>query len=333
MHKRFFAVLLIIFYLLFSSCNCSKNEQEVFLSKIETDGLYVVYIDVGEGDATFIRLPDGKSLLIDTGMNDTDGKNLKKVQDVLDVFSVKSLDYLVLTHTDSDHTGNAKEIIEKYSPKTAYVPYVKNKDKFEIFSESYTALEEVKTDIKISAMFEKIESENYFTCFLSPKPYEMTDSEYDGINKAEPTDKEINNASAVIFLEYKNVRFIFLGDSEEETQETIIQNINAEYYTKFNDKIDLENIDFFKVPHHGASDAVCKDFWKYLNTKNAIISSGIDNLYGHPSDNALQTLQGINENYNLYRTDTDGSISVYVGEENYTVKTESGKEISAPIVA
>ena len=75
----------------------------------EASGLEVHFIDVGQGDATLIKA-DGHAMLIDAGENDKG----TAVQLYLQKQGVEQLDYLVLTHTDSDHIGGADVIVSKF---------------------------------------------------------------------------------------------------------------------------------------------------------------------------------------------------------------------------
>ena len=85
----------------------------------------------------------------------------------------------------------------------------------------------------------------------------------------------------------------------------------------------LENVDFLKVSHHGAEDASCTEFLSLINPKNAIISVGNENFYGHPASEMLERLNLLCPNHILYRTDMLGTITVY--KENDELKTISSK--------
>ena len=85
--------------------------------------------------------------------------------------------------------------------------------------------------------------------------------------------------------------------------------------------IDLADIDYLKLSHHGSEDATCEEFLSLLKPKNVIISVGNDNYYAHPSSETLLRLETICKNYNLYRTDQHGSICVYRENQTFTVKT------------
>ena len=79
-----------------------RTDREVF------SGFSVHYVDVGEGDCIFIRLPDNKNVLIDCA-NDSE-ELFEVISTLLGDYGVKTLDYFILTHPDSDHVGNAKAI-------------------------------------------------------------------------------------------------------------------------------------------------------------------------------------------------------------------------------
>ena len=79
---------------------------------------YVSYIDVGQGSSSYVQLPDGKNMLIDGG----DKEFGETVAEFLDERNVKQIDYLIATHSDSDHIGGLNYILENYEVKTIYRP-------------------------------------------------------------------------------------------------------------------------------------------------------------------------------------------------------------------
>ena len=95
------------------------SEHQVSASQIESSNYYVSYIDVGQGNSTFIKLPDGKTMLIDGG-DISFGTTVAKY---LDAHHVSSIDYLVASHSDSDHIGGLVYIMEHYEIKNVYRPF------------------------------------------------------------------------------------------------------------------------------------------------------------------------------------------------------------------
>ena len=97
---------------------------ELFPSEVSSeemkDAKYTVeYIDVGQGNSTFVVLPDGKTLLIDGGKTEYG----KKVCDVISSYNVDKIDYLIATHADADHIGGLNVVLEKFEVKNIYRPF------------------------------------------------------------------------------------------------------------------------------------------------------------------------------------------------------------------
>lgn len=327
--KKVVAMIIAFSFLFYQACSCGEKNDEPADGKIENsvavkDGFSVHFIDVGEGDAIFIRFSDGKTALIDCGELDGERNNFYAIKEFLDAYSVKDINYFVLSHVDSDHVGNASLIAENYDVETAYVPYSVKPELYPSFNSALSAFKEREIKIETSEMLKKITGEDYLLLFLLPTPAEFTDSPYDGFNGKEPSASAINDVSAVIYLEYKGIKFLFTGDAEYSPQKTVYQNAVAGYYAKAvkGFDVDLTDLDFFKVPHHGSSDAVNYDLWNYIKCKNAIISSGGDNRYGHPSDEALIALLSAREDCNILRTDSKGNISVFINDGGYEIITE-----------
>ena len=111
------ALTMVLFLL--GGCNDAlppKNQIQVHTE------FCVSFINVGQGDCIFIKLPDGKNALIDCGINQN--SNLETIQNYLSAYSVDKIDYFVLTHPDLDHIGNANSLISEYSVGEMFVPYV-----------------------------------------------------------------------------------------------------------------------------------------------------------------------------------------------------------------
>ena len=322
-YKRAVAAIAVLLAaaLCFCSCSCgaeSAEKSDDGSSEI-TEEFSVSFIDVGEGDAVYISLPDGKNVLIDCGENDRAGKNFAKLKAVFRERKVKAIDYFILTHTDSDHVGNAVNVAENYSVKKIFIPEVFDETLFPAFKKAVAALK--NRGAEAADMYDEIRGDDYFMLFLSPQPSDFSYSFYDDLNSSSaPSEEAINNVSPVIYFECFGTRFLFTGDAEREPQKLVLENARLGLY---GEKVKLEEIDFFKVPHHGASDAVYKEFWSYINCKNAVISVGGDKVYPHPSDYALYALEECCENYNLYRTDTCGTVFVSGYKNGYRVFTEA----------
>lgn len=82
--------------------------------------LEVHYINVEQGDATFIKSPSGETILIDGGNN---GKG-KVVANYLKGLGFQTIDYMIATHPDADHVGGLDEVLYAINVKNVYAPKV-----------------------------------------------------------------------------------------------------------------------------------------------------------------------------------------------------------------
>ena len=116
--KRILPIFLIICLLLSSFACDSKNGQ----GENPITDFSVSFIDVGQGDCSFISFGDGKCMLIDTG-----NKNYEyslKIINFIKNLGFSKIDYLVLTHPDLDHIGNANSIINVFPISQVFLPYI-----------------------------------------------------------------------------------------------------------------------------------------------------------------------------------------------------------------
>lgn len=293
---------------------CAKDNNT------DANSFTVNYLSVGEGDSILINLPDGKIMLIDCGEN-TD-QNFETFSSQMKTLNSDKIDYLVLTHTDSDHTGLAERIISGYTVEKAYIPYIINLEKYTAFNNAYNKLKQKGVETVISAIGNQVLGEEYFFCFLSPD----FEKDYDSVNFGEETADNINSVSAVIYLDVFGTRFLFTGDINKAIEERIVDFDNAGLYSVYgrqNVKVNLRDIDFLKVSHHGGREEISDKFYNHLNPKNAVISVGAINPYDHPSNYTLIALSTANPEVNILRTDVLGNISVKVNEKGYQIRTEA----------
>ncbi len=319
MHKRLIATIMLITVLLLSSLvGCSSSSKDNPLSKNkkrENDGRFSVhYLDVGQGDAIFLHFPDGKTMLIDSG--NAQRENSEYVVNFLKNFNISTIDYFVLTHPDSDHIGGAYSVIENFKIGKAYIPHILQPQNFGEFNNVFSLLNQKQIKTEISTIYKHVKGQDYTVAFLTPYPIDFPfgESSYSKINSEYPTDTDINNVSPIIYVQYKGVRFLFTGDAGG-SQERILIDDKRVLATTFNSlgiDINLEYIDFLKVAHHGANDCSSVEFLNLIKPKNAIVSVGGGNPYGHPSTSVLERLATANPAHTLYRTDVYGTISVYV---------------------
>ena len=231
-----FSTCLIL--LVLSGCNSGIQTQSSE-GETEIQNLEVHFIDVGQGDATLIKCGDA-SMLIDGGENDKG----TLIQNYMNKQGVKSLDYFIVTHPDSDHCGGADVIITKYDIDTIIMP------NYEKDTATYRDV---------------VQSLDYKRYSVTPpvvgNTYSLGDAEFTiiGPNKKN-YGNDANNYSVAIVLKHGRKRFVFTGDAEEEAEMDIVNN-----------KIDI-SAQVLKVGHHGSKSSSTEKFIKAVSPEYGVIS-------------------------------------------------------------
>ena len=267
--------------------------------------LRIHYLDVGQADATLIEFPDGKTLLIDTGDTHSDAIVLRYIN----ALKIKKLDYLLLTHIDSDHCGGAYEVMKYKGAECVILPKIENNSAYKTsYSQFEELLNEQGIEGKVADRFDKIVSsdERYPYNFTILFP-----------NSVEDEDKYSNNElSTISYLQYGDIDALFCGDTTAEILKWIMLEDSLGAFEPQN--VNLNDIELFKVPHHGAKNVVTDVMLNYFKTDVAIISCGVNNLYGHPHEETLGILSATQTQ--IYRTDLQGTIMATVRQNgDYTM--------------
>ncbi|MFT8316311.1 MAG: ComEC/Rec2 family competence protein [Clostridium sp.] len=241
------------------------------------DTLVVHYIDVGQGDSELVQI-NNKNILIDAGPKDAENKVVSyiKAQDIT------TLDYLIETHPHEDHIGGMEAVVKSFKINEFIGPKIYNPPTTSIFKDLITTLKNRNMKITVLEPGDSINlGENVKCQILSP-----IKSSYDNLN----------NYSVVLKITYKNSKFLFTGDAEQEDESKILNN-----------GFDISS-DVLKVGHHGSSSSSSESFLKEVSPKIAVISCGKNNDYSHPHKVTLDKLNSIN--CKIYRTDLNGDIVI-----------------------
>ncbi|WP_291574015.1 ComEC/Rec2 family competence protein [Clostridium sp. UBA4548] len=252
--------------------------------------LKVHFLNVGQGDCILIESYD-KNLLIDSGPNTSS----KKVIRYLHKHNIKKLDYVIATHPHEDHIGAMDDIISKFTVDNFFAPKIASHNTD--FLNLVTELSQKKKKINVSKSgLEFNINENTKLTFLSPQ-----EDNYDNLN----------NYSTVIKLQFKQISFLFTGDSEKLIEEELIKG-----------QADLA-AQVLKIGHHGSKTSSSKNFVSRVNPTYAVISCGLGNDYGHPDKATLNTLTELK--IKSYRTDKQGDIIFASDGKNLSSFTTSIK--------
>lgn len=295
-------IMIVIYYLLTLIClNKVLVKKYIYVLPIITliliysninyfnKNLIVTMLDVDQGDSLMIAFPNNKgNILIDTGgiVNFTKTNyeiSTSTIIPYLKSIGIKKINYLVLTHGDYDHMGEAVNLVNGFKVEQV----VFNCGEFnDLEKELIKVLNQKK--IKYYSCVKELNIDNNKLYFLQTKKY----------------DNE-NDNSNVIYTELNGYKFMFMGDAGVDKEKDIL------------DKYNLSNVDVLKVGHHGSKTSSSKEFIDEINPKYGIISVGKNNRYGHPNKEILNNL----ENSKIYRTDQDGSIMFKIKNDKLEIET------------
>lgn len=265
-----------------------KYAGEQASNEIDESGLVVHFIDVDQADAIAIKFPNNKTMLIDAGdkKEESNTKLLGYLDNKFFVGREKVFDYVLITHSDTDHVGGAASVYENYQVNYTFYPNV-DENKNTSFKNFIAAMQnEPNSTYETSDAGDKIEEGGVVINFYSPF--------YNSI-----TNANNNNQSPIMILSYGGRKVMFTGDARYDLEKDVLK--------QYPD-VDFD-IDVIKVAHHGSSSSSCKEFLAAAKPEYAVISCGKDNSYGHPTDAALERLKdaGVKDNC-LYRTDKNGNV-------------------------
>jgi len=238
--------------------------------------LKVVFLNIGQGDASFIETPSHKQILIDAGPNNIILSKLGKFMPFYDRY----IDVVMASHLDSDHIGGLIDVLKRY--KVGVLIINMNSINKSLY---LTELEKIIENKKIQKidLFKNSEilvEPNLVFNILNPD-----------INEKQVSD---NDGSLVVRLVFGKISFIFTSDiSQNRERKLLAENLQVDS-------------DVLKAAHHGSKNSSSDDFLAAVSPLISVISVGVNNKYGHPN---LETLNRL-KNSEILRTDLDGDIEI-----------------------
>lgn len=217
--------------------------------------LCATFLDVGQGDAAVVELPDRNVVVVDTGGNGS------AVSRYLRSRGITTIHALALSHGQSDHAGGLRTLIEEFDVKEVWDNGRLRYPEGSLKEAAHRRLERG----------EVLSGRGYAITVLHP---------YEGFVPSGSGYEAENNDSLVLKIQGGGVSFLFTGDLGKEGQESLLP---LGGYLKST---------VLKAPHHGSKSSGSAAFFGAVDPEVAVISVGRNNRYGHPHEEVLALLNG-----------------------------------------
>lgn len=254
--------------------------------------------DVGQGDSTLLRFPNGGRLLVDAGgvpgsSVDIGGRVLAPA---LWSQGIRSIDTLLLTHGDPDHIGGAAAVIDDFAPARVWhgILVLHHAGLSHVFD----AARRRAVPVEPRRAGDTFDIGGVHVRVLNPPAPEWE------------RQKVRNDDSVVIEARYGDVAVLLTGDIGAEVERSLVPQLTA------------ARTRILKVAHHGSRTSSSSGFLEAWRPQIAVVSCGRGNRFGHPAPEVLDRLEAIGAA--VYRTDHDGQVTIETDGRDVHVRTFVG---------
>jgi beta-lactamase superfamily II metal-dependent hydrolase len=265
--RAIFFCLVLLICIGLSGVSYARYDFSVYTSKIISQderqyGLFfvpkltVTFLKVGQGDATLIVLPNGKTILVDGGPHEAGEAVIHKLIQK----GIKQLDLVVSTHPDMDHIGGLIPVIQQIPVNMVLDS---GKDYYSLTYRMY-----IKSIRKRNIPFIFAKEGQY----LPLDPNVSIQVLNNGKEKIEN-----NESSIVLKIRYKKADFLLMADADTKTEKEVIRTYDV-------------HADVLKIGHHGSYTSSSKVFLQKVSPQFVVISYEKGNPYGHPHRSVIKRL-------------------------------------------
>lgn len=266
-------------------------EWRLRASERPTGVLRATFLDVGQGDAALIDLPDGRLMLVDAGGNPGGGidPGSAVLVPLLHARRRERVDVAVITHPHPDHYGGLAAVLEGFPIGELWDS---GQAEAELGLDGGTdAAAELLTRARSRGAKVRKPAE------LCGRPIEASGARITVLAPCPTHDPglDANDNSLVLRIEYRGRSMLLMGDAEAHEEAALLA-----------DGAPLR-ADVLKVGHHGSRTSSSAALLSASRPSVAIISSGAANRFGHPHAEVVERLRGVSRHV-LPLSDTGGVV-------------------------
>jgi competence protein ComEC len=271
-----------------------------FLLSLPDGKLHIFFCNVGQGDAAYVRFPDGRDMLVDGGPNDTVLQCLGRHMPFWD----REITLVVNTHPQNDHLKGLLSVLNRY--KVDYVVRSDLASVSDVYAQFVSAIKTHHVPERLVTRGERISVGLASLSVIWPSESQIAFMHPVGNVLGTTSDANLNDGSLVFFLRYGSFDALFPGDADAHVEGQ---------YT--GDQLADGVVELLKVPHHGSRSGMTQSFVDWVKPAISVISVG-KNSYGHPSAEAINMLQSVGSI--IHRTDQEGDIEVISDGKGWIMK-------------
>ncbi len=286
----FLLACLALACLALSSCaHVARTPSSADTTGNAEQGLLARFLDVGQGDAILLELPDGTAMLVDGGDYRTGQNVVERVRQE----AGGHLRCVVATHPHADHIGGLEDALRSCTTDEVWRPDV---------DPGTATCDEFKEAVEKSGASQRacetgatlVQGDGFrVRCIWPPAGAKFED---------------LNDYSAILLVTCGSRTLLLTGDA------------HADVVRRACEEAGVGHVDVLKVAHHGSETGTDPELLGALAPDIAIVSYGLDNSYGHPDKVVLDALAAAGAT--VYGTGANGEVDVRLGPEGTDVSTQ-----------
>lgn len=268
--------------------------------------LQAYFIDVDGGQSTLFVTPAGKSLLIDTGFAGNNGLDAKRIATAAKEAGVSKIDYVLLTHYHSDHTGGVPELVQQI-PVGTFIDHGPNRETGvteKVFDAYQNVLSSGHYSHTVARPGEILPIAGMKVLVISsdgrlidhPVPGGGQANAYCKTSETRPPDQSENAHSLGVLISFGKLRILDLGDLTWDKEMQLMCPVNK-----------LGKVDVFVVSHHGLFQSSSPALADAIEPRVAIMNNGATKGGSTPTFETLAKAPGLETLWQLHFANEAGS--------------------------